>query len=88
MSPIAPAQNKPIGIFDSGIGGLTVAAEIFRRLPNENVVYFGDTGRYPYGPRSSAIIRKFSRQNTNFLLEQNVKLIVVDCNTASAMALG
>jgi glutamate racemase len=57
-------------------------------LPNENVVYFGDTGRYPYGPRSSAIIRKFSRQNTNFLLEQNVKFIVVACNTASAMALG
>ncbi len=88
MNPITAPQNKAIGIFDSGIGGLTVAAEIFRRLPNENVVYFGDTGRYPYGPRSPRIIKRFSRQNVNFLLKQNVKFIVVACNTASAMALG
>ena len=88
MNPITKPQNKAIGIFDSGIGGLTVAAEIFRRLPNENVVYFGDTGRYPYGPRSPRIIKKFSSQNVNFLLKQNVKFIVVACNTASAMALG
>ncbi|MEE8417386.1 MAG: glutamate racemase [candidate division Zixibacteria bacterium] len=87
MNPITRPQNKAIGIFDSGIGGLTVAAEIFRRLPNENVIYFGDTGRYPYGPRSQAIIKKFSRQDVNFLLEQNVKFVVVACNTASAMAL-
>ncbi len=87
MNPKTKPQNKAIGIFDSGIGGLTVAAEIFRRLPNENVIYFGDTGRYPYGPRSAAIIKRFSRQDVNFLLEQNVKFVVVACNTASAMAL-
>jgi glutamate racemase len=80
-------QSKSIGIFDSGIGGLTVAREIFKLLPNENVIYFGDTGRYPYGPRSQEIIRRFSRQNVNFLLEQGVKFIVVACNTASSMAL-
>ncbi len=88
MNPIIAPQNKPIGIFDSGIGGLTVAAEIFRQLPNEDVVYFGDTGRYPYGPRSSRIIKGFSAQDVNFLLEQSVKFVVVACNTASAMALG
>ncbi len=81
-------RNKAIGVFDSGIGGLTVAKEIFRLLPNENVIYFGDTGRYPYGPRSPEIVRKFSRQNVNFLLEKGVKFIVVACNTASSLALG
>ncbi|OGC91408.1 MAG: glutamate racemase [candidate division Zixibacteria bacterium RBG_16_53_22] len=80
-------RNKAIGIFDSGIGGLTVAREIFRLLPNENVVYFGDTGRYPYGPRSPEIVRKFARQDVNFLIEQGVKFIVVACNTASSLAL-
>ncbi len=80
-------RNKAIGIFDSGIGGLTVAREIFRQLPNEEVIYFGDTGRYPYGPRSAEIIKKFSRQNVNFLIEKGVKFIVVACNTASAFAL-
>ncbi len=80
-------QSKAIGIFDSGIGGLTVASEIFRQLPNENVIYFGDTGRYPYGPRSKEIVMKFSRQNVNFLIENEVKFIVVACNTASAFAL-
>lgn len=79
--------SQPIGIFDSGLGGLTVAKEIFRLLPNEDVIYFGDTGRYPYGPRSEDIIVEFSRQNTRFLLEQGVKMIVVACNTASALAL-
>ena len=79
--------DKAIGIFDSGIGGLTVAREVFSLLPHENVIYFGDTGRYPYGPRSQEIIRKFSRQDVNFLLEQGVKFIVVACNTASSMAL-
>jgi glutamate racemase len=80
-------RSKAIGVFDSGIGGLTVASEIFRLLPNENVVYFGDTGRYPYGPRSPEIVRKFARQDVNFLLEQGVKFIVVACNTASSLAL-
>ncbi len=87
MNPTTAPQDKAIGIFDSGIGGLTVAAEIFRHLPSENVIYFGDTGRYPYGPRSPEIIKRFSGQNMNFLLEQGVKFVVVACNTASAMAL-
>ncbi|MCK4385293.1 MAG: glutamate racemase [candidate division Zixibacteria bacterium] len=86
-----PSQAKnyqaPIGIFDSGVGGLTVAKRIFQLLPNEDVIYFGDTARYPYGPRSKEIIKKFSAQNINFLLSQKVKFIVVACNTASALAL-
>lgn len=80
-------RNKAIGVFDSGIGGLTVAAEIFKRLPNEDVIYFGDTGRTPYGPRSPEIVKRFSRQDINFLIEKHVKFIVVACNTASAVAL-
>jgi glutamate racemase len=81
-------RNKAIGVFDSGIGGLTVARELFRLLPNEDVVYFGDTGRYPYGPRSPEVVKRFSRQDVNFLLEHGVKYIVVACNTASSLALG
>ncbi len=80
-------RDKPIGLFDSGVGGLTVAAEIFRQLPGENVIYFGDVGRYPYGPRSKDIILQFTRQDIAFLLEQKVKFIVAACNTASAVAL-
>jgi glutamate racemase len=80
-------DSRPIGIFDSGIGGLTVAKRIFELLPNENVIYFGDTARYPYGPRSKRIVRGFSFQNTDFLLGKRVKLVVVACNTASAVAL-
>ena len=80
-------QDKHIGIFDSGVGGLTVAAEIMRRLPDEDFVYFGDVGRTPYGPRSKDIIIQFTQQDVAFLLEQDVKLIVSACNTASAVAL-
>jgi len=80
--------NKPVGVFDSGVGGLTVVKQIFRKLPGEQVIYFGDTGRFPYGIRSAEVIKSFSRQNVNFLLEQKVKIIVVACNTASAHALG
>lgn len=80
-------QQKPIGLFDSGVGGLTVVAEIMRLLPDEDVVYFGDVGRYPYGPRSKDIILQFTRQDVAFLLEQDVKFIVAACNTASAVAL-
>lgn len=87
-SSAKPKENSnPIGIFDSGVGGLTVAKKLFQLLPNENVIYFGDTGRYPYGPRSKGIVKKFSFQNVNFLLRQRVKFIVVACNTASAFAL-
>lgn len=84
----SPGDNdKPLGVFDSGVGGLTVAKRIFQLLPHEKVIYFGDTGRYPYGPRSPQIVRRFSLQNVNFLLRQRVKFIVVACNTASAVAL-
>jgi glutamate racemase len=80
-------QQKPIGLFDSGVGGLTVVSEIIRLLPDEDVVYFGDVGRYPYGPRSKDIILQFTRQDVAFLLEQDVKFIIAACNTASAVAL-
>ena len=80
-------NDKNIGIFDSGVGGLTVASEIFKILPDEDVIYFGDTARCPYGPRSQKIIQEFSLQNVNFLLSQKVKFIVIACNTSSAFAL-
>lgn len=80
-------KREKIGVFDSGVGGLTVVREIFRQLPGEDVVYFGDTGRFPYGTRSPDAIRHFSLQAAGFLQEQRVKIIVVACNTASAQAL-
>lgn len=76
-----------IGIFDSGVGGLTVAKEIIRQLPNENIVYFGDTARVPYGIKSRQTVIRFSIENILFLLKQDVKLICVACNTASSFAL-
>lgn len=81
------AQQQPIGVFDSGIGGLSVANAIYSRLPQESMVYFADTARVPYGPRSAEEIQAFSFQITRFLLEQDCKLIVVACNTATAAAL-
>jgi glutamate racemase len=80
-------KNKPIGVFDSGIGGLTVVRELVRRLPDEDIVYFGDTARLPYGTKSPETVLRFSRQNLAFLKEKKVKLIVVACNTASSVAL-
>lgn len=80
-------HNSPIGVFDSGVGGLTVAREIMRQLPNERIVYFGDTARVPYGNKSKETVTKFSRQIVNFLKKQDVKAIVVACNTVSAYAL-
>ena len=77
----------PIGIFDSGVGGLTVAREIIRQLPNESIVYFGDTARVPYGSKSKGTIIKYSRQIVRFLRTKKVKAIVIACNTASALAL-
>lgn len=77
----------PIGVFDSGVGGLTVAREIMRNLPAERIVYFGDTARVPYGNKSKETILSFSRQIIRFLRTQQVKAIVVACNTASAFAL-
>lgn len=78
---------SPIGVFDSGIGGLTVVKEIVKALPSESIVYIGDTARVPYGPRSKEIITKFAKELTNFLLERQVKCLVIACNTISATCL-
>ncbi len=80
-------RDAPIGVFDSGVGGLTVAREIMRQIPKERIIYFGDTARVPYGNKSKETVTKFSRQIVRFLQGQNVKAIVVACNTASAYAL-
>lgn len=80
-------HTAPIGVFDSGIGGLTVAREIMRQLPEENVVYFGDTARVPYGSKSKNNIIRYSEQIVRFLMTKHVKAIVIACNTASALAL-
>jgi glutamate racemase len=81
------SNAAPIGVFDSGIGGLTVAHEVIRQLPHESIVYFGDTARVPYGPKSPDTVRRYSREIASFLEEQGVKSIVIACNTATAHAL-
>ena len=80
-------EDAPVGVFDSGLGGLTVVREIMRQLPSEDIVYFGDTARVPYGSKSQDTILYFSRQIVRFLKTKQVKAIVVACNTASALAL-
>lgn len=85
-SALAESARRPIGVFDSGLGGLTVLQAINDLLPNESTVYFGDTGRTPYGTKSPDTIIKYSQQISRFLLEKNVKMIVIACNTASAHA--
>ena len=80
-------SNAPIGIFDSGVGGLTVARAILDQLPNESNLYIGDTARGPYGPRPLAEVRDFSLETLDFLVEQGVKALVIACNTASAAML-
>lgn len=77
-------DNRPIGVFDSGLGGLTVVKEIIKELPGENIVYFGDTARIPYGTRSREIVTRYSSQSIRFLLSKNVKIAVIACNTVSA----
>jgi glutamate racemase len=79
--------NAPIGIFDSGIGGLTVARAIFAQLPRESTIYFGDTARVPYGPKSPDTVRRYSREILDWLLGQGVKAVVIACNTSTAHAL-
>ena len=79
--------SSPIGIFDSGIGGLTVVREFIRQLPDERIIYFGDTARVPYGPKSPDTVRRYSLEIGQFLRSQDVKAIVVACNTATAHAL-
>lgn len=82
-----PESSAPIGVFDSGVGGLTVAREIMRQMPNEKIIYFGDTARVPYGSKSKDTVTRFSKQILHFLQTFDVKTIVVACNTASAYAL-
>lgn len=80
-------RQKSIGVFDSGIGGLTVVRALMRHLPHENISYFGDTARVPYGSKSAEVVREYAFEDTRFLLQQGVKLIVVACNTVSAVAI-
>ncbi|MFI5248430.1 MAG: glutamate racemase [Gemmatimonadales bacterium] len=85
--PAATAASAPIGVFDSGVGGLTVVRELIRQLPRESLIYFGDTARVPYGPKSPETIRGYSREIAGYLISQGVKAVVVACNTATAQAL-
>lgn len=80
-------RNSPIGVFDSGVGGLTVAREIMRQMPDERIIYFGDTARVPYGSKSRTTVVRYTRQIIHFLMTQRVKAIVIACNTATAFAL-
>ncbi len=80
-------SHKPIGVFDSGIGGLTVVRALLQLLPHENIIYFGDTARVPYGSKSPQVIREYTLDDAEFLLSQDVKMIVAACNTVSAVAL-
>ena len=80
--------NNPIGVFDSGIGGLTVARALIERLPLENIIYFGDTARVPYGVKSPETISRYATQITEFLLQEKVKVLIVACNTMAAVAYG
>ena len=77
-------DTRPIGVFDSGVGGLTVVKQIMKVMPHENIVYFGDTARVPYGTKSKEAVTKYSKQNVRFLLSKGVKAIIVACNTASS----
>lgn len=81
------SRDLPIGVFDSGIGGLTVVREIIRQLPAENVLYFGDSARVPYGNKSAETVTRFSIESTHFLLRHGIKFLVIACNTASALAM-
>ncbi len=84
---VAHRNNSPLGVFDSGIGGLTVLKEIFRELPDESTIYLGDTARVPYGIRSPETVTRYSFENTRFLVSNGIKLLVVACNTASSVSL-
>ncbi len=85
--PLQNKSRKPIGVFDSGVGGLTVVKELVKALPGEEIIYFGDTARVPYGSKSRRTIIRFSLENGLFLDKHNVKLIVVACNTSSSVSL-
>ena len=79
-------QNNPIGIFDSGIGGLTIAHALKGKLPNENIIYFGDTEHLPYGEKSTKAIQSFSKKIVGFLIKKKCKAIVIACNSVSSVA--
>src|SRR5947199_8372701 len=81
-------NNAPLGVFDSGIGRLTGARALFERLPHDSVIYFGDTARVPYGPKSPDTVRRYSAEILAYLLHRGVKAVVVACNTSTAHALG
>ncbi|RKQ37936.1 glutamate racemase [Oceanobacillus halophilus] len=80
-------MDKPIGVIDSGVGGLTVVHELMRQLPKEKLIYLGDTARCPYGPRSEKEVKKFTWEMVNFLMEKDIKMLVIACNTATAFTL-
>ncbi len=80
-------KDRPIGVFDSGVGGLTVLREIVRQLPDEGTIYLGDTARVPYGIRSPETVNRYSFENTRFLFSKDIKVLVVACNTASSVSL-
>lgn len=84
---MSPSPDRPIGVFDSGLGGLTVVRALLDLLPDEHIVYFGDTGRFPYGSKPAEEVLKYSLEITDLLIEQGVKMVVVACNSASAAAL-
>lgn len=77
-------NNQPIGVFDSGLGGLTTVKQLHRLMPEENIIYFGDTGRVPYGSRSREILRKYAQQDMRFLMQRGVKMIIAACGTVSS----
>lgn len=83
---MSESASLPIGVFDSGLGGLTVVRELVERLPNESIVYFGDTARVPYGPKSARTVQRYAREAADFLQSRQVKLLVIACNTATAHA--
>ncbi|PTK55991.1 glutamate racemase, partial [Staphylococcus haemolyticus] len=80
-------MERPIGVIDSGVGGLTVAKEIMRQLPNETIYYLGDVSRCPYGPRSQEEVRQFTIEMADYLTQYDIKMLVIACNTATAVAL-
>ena len=80
-------DNRPIGIFDSGVGGITVLKEIYKQLPNEHLIYLGDTKNFPYGNKNKEEIIKFAIQNVEYLIKKNVKIIVIACGTATSQAI-
>lgn len=84
---LEPSSNAPIGIFDSGVGGLTVLRELYRQLPNESVLYFGDTARLPYGTKTPLQILQYVREILTWMVQQGVKMVIVACNTSSALAI-